>query len=133
MKVLIVEPLKAPVVREIDGSLEDYQKIVGGYIQAIYPFMEEPEVALICNDEGKLMNLPLNRTLKDENGQVYDILSGTCFLCGAPADSDHFTGLTDAQIRYFRDYYAKCEEIVRIGDQLMVLVREYRDTDNRKN
>ena len=91
MRVLVVEPERRPEVKEIDDSLKEMQGIVGGYIQSIYPF-EEP-VALVCNDEGKLMDLPANRGLRDENGQIYDIVFGTFFLCGAPADSDHFTSL----------------------------------------
>ena len=39
MKVLIVEPMKPCYVREISG-LNDMQEIVGGHIEAIYPFME---------------------------------------------------------------------------------------------
>lgn len=50
MQVVIVEPKKKPTVQNIDDGLEAMQKIVGGTIQAIYPF-EEP-IALICNDEG---------------------------------------------------------------------------------
>ena len=79
MRVLVVEPERRPEVKEIDDSLKEMQGIVGGYIQSIYPF-EEP-VALVCNDEGKLMDLPANRGLRDENGQIYDIVFGTFFLC----------------------------------------------------
>ena len=71
MRILLVEPGKKPVVREIDGSLKSMQELVGGTIQALYPF-EEP-VALICNDEGKLLGLPLrapNKTCKEVNGMV---------------------------------------------------------------
>ena len=62
MQVVIVEPEKKPFVQNIDDTLTSMQHIVGGTIQAVYPF-EEP-VALICNDEGKLLNLPLNRALE---------------------------------------------------------------------
>ena len=104
MRVLVVEPEHRPEAKEIDDSLKEMQGIVGGYIQALYPF-EEP-VALVCNDEGKLMDLPANRGLRDENGQMYDIIFGTFFLCGAPADSDHFTSLTPEQIeRYQKRFY----------------------------
>lgn len=123
MKVLIVEPKKVPVVREIEDNLKSYQEIVGGYIQAIYPFADEPEVALICNDEGKLMNLPMNRALKDENGNIYDVMAGTFFLCGARADEDHFSGLTEEQIRKFTAYYERPEEFAVVGGQLLVIKR----------
>ena len=46
MRVLVVEPERRPEVREINDSLKEMQGIVGGYIQALYPF-EEP-VALVC-------------------------------------------------------------------------------------
>ncbi len=104
MKVLIVEPLKAPYVADIDGNLESMQEIVGGLIQVIYPF-DDPEIALVCNDEGKLMGLPLNRLITDGDGRAYDIIAGTFFLCAAPTDSDSFESLSDEQIKHYTAYY----------------------------
>lgn len=105
MRILVVEPERKPEVREIDGSLKSMQEVVGGLIQPI-PLFDDPDVVLVCNDEGKLMNLPANRGLMDENGQIYDIVAGTFFLCGAPGDSDHFTSLTPKQIeRYWERFY----------------------------
>lgn len=102
MRVLVVEPEHRPEVREINDSLTAMQKIVGGLVQPIYL---DGSVALVCNDEGKLMGLPANRGLRDENGQIYDIVCGTFFLCGAPADSDHFTSLTAEQIERYRERF----------------------------
>ena len=102
MRVLVVEPERRPEVREINDSLKEMQGIVGGLIQPIYL---DDSVVLICNDEGKLMNLPANRGLRDENGQMCDIIFGTFFLCGAPADSDHFTSLTPEQIERYRERF----------------------------
>ena len=47
MKILLVEPNLDPRIIEIGGSLAAMQNLVGGLIQAIYPF--EDRVALICN------------------------------------------------------------------------------------
>lgn len=52
----MIEPEKKPQVLEIDGSLAGLQALVGGDIQAVYPY-DDP-VAIICNEEGKLMGLP---------------------------------------------------------------------------
>lgn len=52
MKVLRVRPKHYPEVIDIDCSLESLQKEVEGPIQAVYPW--DDEVALICNEEGKL-------------------------------------------------------------------------------
>ncbi|WP_195278530.1 DUF3846 domain-containing protein [Clostridium sp. J1101437_171009_A5] len=99
LRVLVVEPLRAPYSRELPDTLEEMQKLVGGTIQAIYPF-DEP-VALICHDEGKLLGLPPNRALRDENGVLYDIVCGTFFLCAAPPDSDSFESLNEEQLERY--------------------------------
>ena len=92
MRVLVVEPGKRPIVKEIETGLEPLQKAVGGLIEAVYPF-EEP-VAIVCNEEGKLLELPLNRALLDENGSIYDIIAGTFLVVGLT--EDNFCGLDDA-------------------------------------
>ena len=119
MQVVVVEPKKKPEVREIGDSLESMQKIVGGLIEAVYPF-DEP-VALIANEEGKLLNLPLNRALRDDEGNVYDIISGTFFVCAAPPDSDHFAGLTDQQVKTYMERFVMPEMFLNVGGDLFVL------------
>ena len=47
MNVLLVEPNADPRAIEIDGSLASMQSLVGGLIEAIYPFSDL--IALICN------------------------------------------------------------------------------------
>lgn len=47
MKVLVVEPMKECYTKEING-LEEMQALVGGYIQAIYPFPDKAVV--VCKD-----------------------------------------------------------------------------------
>ena len=122
MRVLVVEPEHRPEVREIDGSLKAMQEIVGGYIQTVYPF-DDP-VALVCNDEGKLMNLRANRGLRDRDGQMYDIICGTFFLCGAPADSDHFTSLTPAQIELYEKRFHTPEMFWGMNGRIVCLPLE---------
>ena len=119
MKVVVVEPKKKPMVQDIDSGLESMQKIVGGPIEAVHPF--DAPVALICNEEGKLLNLPLNRALRDDEGNVYDIISGTFFLCAAPPDSDHFAGLTDQQAKTYIERFAVPAMFINVGGDLFVL------------
>lgn len=52
ISVLLVEPNKYPKMIEIDDTLEAMQEVVGGDIEEYMPF--EDEVAIICNEEGKL-------------------------------------------------------------------------------
>ena len=66
---------------EIDNDLKALQQAVGGSIGASYPFANDP-VAIVYNDDGKLMGLPLNRALRDENGQMYDAIAGDFLVVG---------------------------------------------------
>ena len=68
ISVLLVEPEKYPKVIEIDDSLESMQAVVGGSIEEYMPF--EDEIAIICNEEGKLIGLPLNRAIYAEPEKI---------------------------------------------------------------
>lgn len=119
MWVLIVEPGKTPRQSEIRRKLSSMQKVVGGTIQVIYPF-EEP-VALVCNDEGKLLGLPANRALRDRDGELYDIVCGTFFLCGAPPDSEDFTSLTAEQMERYQQRFFHPELFLKLGGEILCL------------
>ena len=122
MKVIVVEPMKPPAVREIEDTLPAMQAVVGGPIQAIYPF--EEAIALICHEEGKLLGLPLNRALYDaETGAMYDVIAGTFFLCGAPSDCNTFTDLTEEEIQTFCQRFCHLEKFVFLQED---------DTTNKK-
>ena len=101
IKILVVEPMKPCEVREIPDTLEAMQALVGGYIQAVYPFQEE--VAVICNEEGRNLDLPYNRPLMDESGLPYDIVCGTFFMAGV--SGERFVSLTDEQIQHYKNLY----------------------------
>ena len=79
MRVLVVEPEKKPYVKEIAGDLESLQKEVDGYIEAVYPW-DEP-CAIVCDEEAKLTGKPFNRVLRDEDGDIYDVIAGRETLC----------------------------------------------------
>lgn len=120
MKVILVEPQKKPKVIDLEPTLSAMQNAVGGYIQAIYPFVEESTVALVCHDEGKLLNLPFNRALySPDTGECYDIIAGTLFLCSAPLDSDSFESLTEEQIAHYSARFRHTEAFLRINGSLI--------------
>lgn len=115
--VLVVEPGKEPYLKEIASGLESLQKEVGGNIQAVYPY-EEP-VGLICNEEGKLEGLPLNRALLDGDGDIYDIVAGTFLVVGLTDDS--FGSLTVDQIRQFSDHFKIPEMFAKIDGKIVAI------------
>ena len=67
IRVLVVEPGKTPCEKQV-STLEEMQEIVGGHIEAVNPFPEP--VLLVCNEDGKAQNLPMNRAFTDENGKL---------------------------------------------------------------
>ena len=118
MKILLVEPERIPEVKEISGTLESMQETVGGIIQAIYPF-EEP-VALVCHEEGKLIGVPMNRSLSE----IGDIIFGTFFLCGTPPDSETFTSLTDEQIERYQKRFQFPDLFLPVEDGVVFILTE---------
>lgn len=91
IRVLLVEPMTEPRLVTVDHTLENLQKLVGGTIQAVYPW-EDP-VALICNDDGIALRQPLNRMLTDDSGKVYDIIHGQFFITGL--GYNNFTSISE--------------------------------------
>ena len=104
MKILVCEPHKRPYVKEIEHTLENLQQVVGGYIQALYPF--DDGVAIVANEEALLIGLEPNRAV-----ERYGIIFGTFFICGLTADD--FTGLTDEQIERYELFYKSPEIFIR--------------------
>ena len=117
IKVLVLEPMKKPYVKEIVHTLENLQKEVGGSIEAAYPF--EDKVAIICNDEHKFNGMPMNRCLRDQDGEIYDILGGNLLVVGL-TEYD-FGSLTPEQVEKFSEFFGTPEMFVNINGSLMVL------------
>lgn len=101
IKVLLVKPSCKPVAIEIDDGLKSLQNAVGGYIEAVYPF-EDP-VAIICNEEGKLIPLTPNRALYDDNGKMYDIICGDFLVVGLT--EDNFGSLSNELIAKYTELF----------------------------
>lgn len=110
MKILIVEPGKHPRSADIPHTLEQMQKTVGGYIQAVYPW-EDP-VALVCDEEGLLKQLEFNRLVAPEVP-----IFGTFFICGL--GEEDFADLPD-------DLMAKFSEML-YDPQYLILTRKGRE------
>jgi hypothetical protein len=117
MKVLRVEQYKAPFVKEIDPGLESLQHEVDGWIQAVYPF-EDP-VAIICNEEGKLNGMELCRALRDENGEVNDVIAGPFLIVGC--GEEDFDSLSEDMIGKYREIFSQPEVFIRTNSGLLVL------------
>lgn len=112
MKILLVEPGRVPRPAEIEHDLHTMQEIVGGTIQAVYPWQDP--VALVCNDEGEPLNLPYNRVLED-----YDIISGTFFICGIKGED--FTSLNETQLKKYTEMFKYPERFLPTPEGIVCL------------
>ena len=117
IKVLSIKPAKKPEIIDIDSGLKSLQKEVDGTISAVYPF-EDP-VAIICNDDGKLMGLPLNRALRDECGNIYDVIAGNFLIVGLTEDS--FGTLSDDLAEKYSSLFETPEEFFISHNKLCVV------------
>ena len=88
------------------------QEAVGGSIEAAY-FFEEP-VSLVCNEEGKINGLELNRSVRNEDNEIMDIVAGTFFICGL--NEDNFDSLTSEHMEKFKKMFLNPEIFMKTYD-----------------
>jgi len=88
IRVLYKEVGKKPKIRIIDNTLEAKQKLVKGLIEVI-PYNN---LLIVCNDEGKIMNLKPNLIFE------CDYIAGDCFVIGDDYENGDFKSLTMEEI-----------------------------------
>ena len=117
MKVLKVEPYQLPEIKEIDSGLASLQHEVEGWIEATYPF-EDP-VAIICNEEGKLNGMEYNRAIRDENGEVREIIAGPFLIVGL--GEEDFTSLSEDMVQKYKRMFGQPEVFLQTQSRLLIL------------
>jgi len=98
--VLYVEPNKLPVKMSIKNTLAEKQKLVNGNIEYAY-IPNCDDVALICNEEGKVLGLPLNRDID------YDIIAGNFIIVADNPELGEDRSLTEEQIEKYTELFGK--------------------------
>lgn len=87
MRIMVVEPYRTPYIKNIQGTLEEMQEIVGGYIEVLHP--HGGELTLVCNEEGRLLGLTENPV----EGLMEDVV-GTFFLCSSDPEEGELKDLS---------------------------------------
>ena len=117
MTVIACLPGKTAQVIEIDGSLEGMQKFVGGYIEQICPFKDP--VAIVCNEEGKINRMELNRAVYGETGEMIDIIAGPMFICGL--GEEDFTSIQGEMLEKYLEKFKHPETFIKIGNDILAM------------
>ena len=111
MKVVVVDPGEEARIVEIANTLEDMQETVGGYIEIYEPF--DDDAVIVCNEEGKINGMPMNRLIRDGHGNARDIICGTFFICYAPFESESFESLSDELCEKYKEMFKTPEMFVK--------------------
>lgn len=111
ISVLLIQPGKYPKTVTIEDSLEAMQALVGGDIEEYMPF--DDEAAIICNEEGKINGLPLNRAVYDSEHQMIEIMAGDFFICHAPISSEKFLSLPPDLEKKYSEKFRNPEKFVQ--------------------
>ena len=107
IKVLKVEPMKKPCLCILDNELHELQKAVSigaDYVGLIEIIELSKDVCLLCNEEGKIINLEPNRRIGN------DIICGVFYLTGQNKDGD-LASLPESAIQFYMQHFNKIEHI----------------------
>lgn len=95
----IIKPAGEPArIEYIENELETFNKLVGGWIQT---FGFTDDTVIICNEEGKLLNLKPNIVIPCHGGYVEEIVGDIVIVNIAPADGE-FHSVTDEDIEFIK-------------------------------
>ena len=100
--VLKVEPGKAPEQITIPNTLKAMQELVGGHIEIV----DYQGTCLVCNEEGKLLELEPNRRV----GQ--DVIAGTFFLANHDLEGN-LCSLSQEDLVHFQQQFAQPETLTQ--------------------
>lgn len=127
IEVLYIEPMKKARFIEIGENLASMQETVGGMIEEYMPF--EDEVAIVCNEEGKLRGMELNRAIFNEDGNLQDIICGSFFICYAPIDSERFMSFPEELKTKYEEKFRWPQQFFRNGNEITVRNLEPKETE----
>ncbi len=116
IRAVVFEPRKVAQIKEIGASLNALQAIVGSQIQEVTPF--EDSAVLLCNLEGKVDGLPLNRALRDEDGDICDIVAGTFVIVNV--SGTNYESLTEEMAKKYSDIYRIPERVDYANGKFLV-------------
>ena len=72
----------------------------------------------VCNEDGKLDGLLLNRALRESHGDLYDIVAGNFFIVGL--GQNDFTDLPHELAEWFAEQFRQPELFMRVDDKIVV-------------
>ena len=100
-------------VGQIENTLKAKQSYVGGLIQAV---SLTPKIIVICNDEGKIQQLPPNRAWVESSG-VVDFFAGN-ILC-VRHSGDEFASILPKDIAEIERRLIPLKSVSKVQDHIV--------------
>jgi len=88
LKAIVIKPGKFAREEDLDLSYSALRSLVGGNIAMTYPF-EDEYLAVISNEEAKLLDLPPNRAARRPDGTIADIYCGTMVVVALAPEGEY--------------------------------------------
>ena len=112
LSIVICEVGKEIREGTVEDKLESLQNLVGGNIEF---FDLDDEISIICNEEGKINGLELNRVIRDEDNQIIEAIAGDFFIVGNDYKTGNLKSLTPEQIEKMTEKFKYPERIYCIN------------------
>lgn len=104
-------------VGQIENTLKVHQRYVGGLIEVVHL---TPEIVVICNDEGKIQHLPLNRAWIDSSHAVIDFFAGN-LMC-VRHNEDDFASIELGDIEIIEQRLIPLKSVSKVGDHIALVM-----------
>ena len=98
MQVVIANPGQPADIAQITSDLPALQAVVHGYLEH---WATVDHVCFLCNEEGRLHGMPINRTLTLPDQTQWTIV-GPILLVGLDADTGEFESLTPGEALFWQ-------------------------------
>ena len=128
IKIIVCEVGKLAREDGIENKLEKMQEKVQGYIEF---FDLDEKTTIVCNDEGKINGLPLNRAIRDEDGKIQEVIAGDFFIAGFDYKSGKMKSLDENQIKDLLEKFNFPEEILLINGEVFASKYEPKTNENK--
>lgn len=118
--ILLVRPMKLPCKREVTLENQEFADIIDGNLEIVK--LKKRKVAFILDYDREVLRLPLNRDVFTKDLEEKHEIYGPFIVVGLDDDLN-YTGLTEQQLRYFKNlFYTPAKKVVRNG-KLMTTYR----------
>ena len=89
-----------------------------------YTHLFDDEVAIVCNEEGKMNGAELNRAIYSDDKEILDIIAGKFFIAYAPIESESFLSMPKDLMKKYEDKFRYPERFYQTDKGIDVYKRQ---------